>query len=108
MGTKREGELCIGGEWRTASDGKTFEVINPADESLVGTAADATLEDVSAAVGAARTAFDTTTWQADRDFRRGCLRQLESGLHIVAEELKDLATLKAGIPRISAISSIRC
>ena len=77
MGTQREGKLFIGGEWRPASDGRTFEVMNPADESVVGTAADATLEDVSAAVGAARTAFDTTAWPADRDFRRGCLQQTQ-------------------------------
>ena len=28
-------KLYIGGEWREASDGGTFEVLNPADESVI-------------------------------------------------------------------------
>jgi aldehyde dehydrogenase (NAD+) len=67
MNEPREGKLFIDGKWRAASDGATFEVINPADESFVGAAADATAAD---AVRAARTAFDTTTWSTDTDFRR--------------------------------------
>jgi hypothetical protein len=35
MNEPREGKLFIDGKW-IASDGGTFEVINPADESFVG------------------------------------------------------------------------
>jgi aldehyde dehydrogenase (NAD+) len=98
MNEPREGKLFIGGEWRAASDGGTFEVINPADESFVGTAADATAADVSDAVGAARAAFDTTAWPTDVDFRRACLRQLSAGLRKAGAELAQMATLEAGIP----------
>src|SRR3984885_11582179 len=94
----REGKLFIGGEWRAASDGGTFEVIHPADESFVGTAADATAADVSDAVGAARTAFDTTTWSTDVDFRRACLRQLSAGLQKAGGELAQRAPLEARKP----------
>jgi aldehyde dehydrogenase (NAD+) len=102
MNNQNEQLLYIGGEWRAASDGKVFEVVNPADESLVGTAADASLGDVSEAVGAARAAFDQTTWSTDIDFRRQCLRQLADGLQKSKAELADMATLEAGIPSSQA------
>jgi len=98
MNEPREGMLFIDGKWRAASDGGTFDVINPADESFVGTAADATAADVSDAVGAARTAFDATTWSTDVDFRRHCLSQLSAGLRAAGAELAEMATLEAGIP----------
>ena len=98
MTEPREGKLFIDGKWRTAADGATFDDINPADESLVGTAADATAGDVSAAIHAARTAFDTTRWPTDVDFRRRCLRQLSAGLRKAAGDLAAMATLEAGTP----------
>jgi aldehyde dehydrogenase (NAD+) len=98
MTEPREGKLFIDGKWRTAADGATFDDINPADESLVGTAADATAGDVSDAIHAARTAFDTTRWPTDVDFRRRCLRQLSAGLRKAAGDLAAMATLEAGTP----------
>ena len=53
-----EGRLFIDGEFCEAQSGRRFEVINPADESVVGTAADAAAGDVARAVGAARRAAD--------------------------------------------------
>jgi acyl-CoA reductase-like NAD-dependent aldehyde dehydrogenase len=41
MRPEYEGRLFIDGEFREAESGNRFEVINPADESVVGTAADA-------------------------------------------------------------------
>jgi aldehyde dehydrogenase (NAD+) len=98
MSEPREGKLFIDGKWRSAADGGTFEVINPADESPVGAAADATAQDVSDAVSAARTAFDATTWATDTGFRRRCLQQLSAGLQAAAGDLAEMATLEAGIP----------
>src|SRR5437879_4820834 len=98
MSKQYAGQLYINGGWCDASDGRTFEVLNPFDESVVGTAADATVEDVSAAVGAARNASDTTTWSTDVRFRRHCLTQLEQGLMKVKAQLADMATQEAGIP----------
>jgi aldehyde dehydrogenase (NAD+) len=102
MSKPREGKLFIDGKWRAASGGAAFDVINPADESLVGTAADATLADVSDAVTAARRAFDATGWATDVDFRRHCLRQLAAGLAKAGPELAEMATLEAGIPSSQA------
>ncbi len=38
MRPEYEGRLFIDGEFREAESGNRFEVINPADESVVGTA----------------------------------------------------------------------
>jgi len=98
MNQLHEGKLFINGKWCDASDGATFDDINPADETLVGRAADATLADVSDAIGAAREAFDTTSWSTDSDFRRKCLEQLAAGLGRVKADLVEMTVLEAGIP----------
>ena len=54
--------LWIAGEWRESSTGATFQRRNPADGTLVGTHADATLLDVQHAISAARNEFDHGTW----------------------------------------------
>ena len=56
--TEYEGRLFIDGEFREARSSRRFDVINPADESVVGTAADAGPEDVHDAVTAARRVAD--------------------------------------------------
>ena len=52
--TEYEGRRYIDGEFRDARSGRRYEVINPADESVVGVAADATAEDVSDAADSVR------------------------------------------------------
>lgn len=90
--------LFIDGEFREASNGARYDVIDPCDETLVGTGANATLEDVQAAVGAARRAFDITDWSEDRALRKHCLLQLQDGLRDSAEEIKDMQTAEGAIP----------
>ena len=60
-----EERLFIGGQLRDATGGRTYQNINPATEEVIGVAADATADDMSAAIAAARTAFDEGEW-ADR------------------------------------------
>jgi len=50
--------LFIDNEFVKGSDGKTFEVINPSDESVICSVHEATEKDVDLAVAAARKAFD--------------------------------------------------
>ena len=50
-------QLFINGKWTHGVKGKTFEVINPADESVITNVHEATKEDVDIAVKAAREAF---------------------------------------------------
>ena len=97
MTAEYEGRLFIDGEFREAQSGHRFEVINPADESVVGTAADAAAGDVALAVTAARRAADETGWATDHAFRQHCLRQLQDGLRKQADTARALQTAEAGI-----------
>jgi acyl-CoA reductase-like NAD-dependent aldehyde dehydrogenase len=57
--TKAEDKkMLIGGEWRDASDGGSFESVNPATGELLANVPEATGKDVDAAVAAARAAFE--------------------------------------------------
>ena len=53
-------QLLVDGKLRDASGGETFDIINPATEEVIGAAPAATTDDVDAAIGAARRAFDET------------------------------------------------
>jgi aldehyde dehydrogenase (NAD+) len=97
VATEYEGRLFIDGEFREARSGHRFDVISPADESVVGTAADAAAEDVALAVTAARRAADQTTWATDHSFRQRCLRQLQDGLRKESGTARALQTAEAGI-----------
>lgn len=62
-------QLYINGQWRDSSDGSTFEVLNPFDESVIATVASATVEDGIAAIDAADAAFGD--WAARSPRERG-------------------------------------
>lgn len=79
--------------------GGAFETINPATEEVLGTAADATADDMDRAIAAARRAFDETGWATDHAFRARCLRQLREGLRRRADELRELTIQEVGAPR---------
>ena len=64
-----EGRLFIDGEFREAV-ARALRRHQPADESVVGTAADASAEDVPDAISAARRAADECRWGTDHEFRR--------------------------------------
>lgn len=96
--TEFEGRLFIDGEFTEAASRARFDVLSPADESVVGTAADAGPDDVAAAVRAARRAADSSGWATDHGFRQKALRQLQDGLRARADHFKNLQTLEAGIP----------
>jgi aldehyde dehydrogenase (NAD+) len=91
------GQPFINNEFREASSGGRFEVANPADESVLGSAAEATLADVTDAVGAARAAFDANTWAWDTEFRKHYLRQLQEGPRKEADAFKSMHVAEAGI-----------
>lgn len=52
-------QLLIGGEWRDASDGQTLTTVSPSTGTVLAEIAEATKEDIDAAVAAARQAFET-------------------------------------------------
>ncbi|MCK9904061.1 aldehyde dehydrogenase [Parafrankia colletiae] len=79
---------------------RTVDSINPATGEVVGTAAEATAEQVEAAVKAARRAFDTTDWSTNVEFRVRCLNQLHEALVKHLEEFRELTIAEVGHPRM--------
>jgi betaine-aldehyde dehydrogenase len=65
--------LFIDGSWRDAADHGVREIRCPADGELVVAAAEATSDDASAAVAAARAAFDTGPWPHTTENDRAAL-----------------------------------
>jgi aldehyde dehydrogenase (NAD+) len=94
----QEERLLVGGALTGASGGRVFENVNPATERVIGVCADGTPEDMGAAIGAARRAFDETSWSVDVDFRRRCLHQLADGLERHRDELRAMVVAEAGAP----------
>ncbi len=88
-------DLWIGGQWRKASDGKRFDVIDPATENSVASVASATVDDAKAAVDAAGAAFPA--WAAKKPRERGeILRKAFELIMRDAERLAKLITLENG------------
>lgn len=74
MGEAAKVGLFIGGTWRDASSGATFDLIDPAREEVVGTAALADAGDTNAAIEAAEAGFavwrKTGPWERAKVLRR--------------------------------------
>jgi aldehyde dehydrogenase (NAD+) len=64
-----EARLYIDGVLRGAASGKTYDNIGPWTGEVVGKAAEASAEDVNAAIAAARRAFDDTDWSTRHAYR---------------------------------------
>ncbi|HET9656975.1 MAG TPA: aldehyde dehydrogenase family protein [Kineosporiaceae bacterium] len=95
----RPGQLFIGGTWQDAADGATGTIEDPATGRPVTTVAAAGAPDVSAAVGAARTAFDSGTWSGMTPRQRGkILLKAAELLASRADEFARLESLDVGKP----------
>src|SRR5574341_1188800 len=55
-------ELLIGGEFTRGSAGRTFDIVNPANNETIARAWEGTVADVDSAMAAAREAFDAGPW----------------------------------------------
>jgi aldehyde dehydrogenase (NAD+) len=78
---------------------RTFTSLNPATGEELGQAPDATADDATTALVAARRAFDETSWSTDLDLRLECLRQLHRALTEHREELRELLIAEVGSSR---------
>lgn len=94
----RDQRMLIDGRLVAADGGGTFPNLNPATEEVLGTTPDGTAADMDAAIGAARRAFDETSWSTDPAFRVRCLRQLQEALVKHSEELRSIIVAEAGAP----------
>jgi aldehyde dehydrogenase (NAD+) len=88
----------IAGKLVGASNGATFENVNPANEEVLGSCADGTKDDMLAAIAAARRAFDETGWSTDAGLRKRCLLQLADALKAAKEQLRAIVVAEAGSP----------
>jgi aldehyde dehydrogenase (NAD+) len=95
----RDSKLLIDGKL-VAGSGGTFPTINPATEETLGVAADASADDMSAAIGAARRSFDETDWSTNTELRVRCIRQLQEAMRKNVEDLRDLTISEVGAPRM--------
>lgn len=86
-------ELHIGGRWRAAADGAVHPIINPGNGQPLGALSMATSVDVSAAVVAARTQFETGAWSRLSGADRG--RLLWRLADLVEANRENLAYLEA-------------
>jgi acyl-CoA reductase-like NAD-dependent aldehyde dehydrogenase len=96
MSEKRH-RLYIDGTWSDAENGATFDVLNPANESVIGKAPDASRADLDRAIVAARRAFDEGPWRkTTKHDRARILRRLVDGLSARKEEIRQLLISMAG------------
>jgi aldehyde dehydrogenase (NAD+) len=93
-------ELFIGGRWRKPANPQQLAVISPHSEEPVGHVQVAGLEDVDAAVAAARQAFDRGPWpRMDPQERMGKIEELAAVYAGHIDEMADLITAEMGSPR---------
>ena len=90
-------KLFINGEWRDASDGQTVKTYSPVDGSLLAEVAEATKEDVDAAVSSAREAFKTWKNSTVKE-RAKILNQIADIIDANAELLATVETMDNGKP----------
>ncbi|MEO8201250.1 MAG: aldehyde dehydrogenase family protein [Gemmatimonadota bacterium] len=86
-------DLFINNEYRPASGGKRFDVVNPATEEVVAQVAEGESADVDAAVSAARACFNSDGWQKMSARKRGAL--LNKAAEILQSRQPEIARLES-------------
>lgn len=100
------GRLFIDGHFEDAAAGATYDVIDPATETVIATVADADPRDVDRAVRAARAAFDGGAWPSMPAAARGrLLNRLADLIERDLEELVATEMRNTGMPRAFAINA---
>ncbi len=73
-----QNKAFINGQWVSALDNKTFDVVNPATEKVVGTVPDMTERDCELAIDKANEAFYDNTWSNSTAKERSDLLKVKS------------------------------
>ena len=95
----------IGGDFVDAADGKTAEVINPANDEVIANVPASSQQDVDRAVDAAATAFEEWKNTTPQD-RSLLLLKIADALEAKADELGRLESANAGKPVGAAIDEM--
>lgn len=98
-------QVFIGGQWRDASTGETFEVVDPATQETIASVASADKDDALAALDAAVEA--QADWEATAPRARAeLLRKAFEKVNEHADELATLMTLEMGKPLEQAYGEV--
>ena len=90
-------QLHIAGVWRDAEGGKRIDVLNPANEEVVGTVAHASIKDLDAALEASARGF--AQWRKVSPYERSkIMRKAGDLLRSRADEIARMMTLEQGKP----------
>ncbi|QQK78155.1 aldehyde dehydrogenase family protein [Salicibibacter cibarius] len=100
----KETALFIDGEWKDATSGGTFSVVNPATGEVTANVASAGEKDVDIAVASAQEAFNDGRWLSIPPLERGrILRQVADLIRKNNMELAQLMTRENGMPTNMAL-----
>jgi acyl-CoA reductase-like NAD-dependent aldehyde dehydrogenase len=90
-------KIYIGGEWVQSTGTGVLEVVNATTEQVMGSVPEGTVEDVDAAVDAARSAFESWS-ETSIEERADWMRQISEGLGARLDEIAELITQEVGMP----------
>lgn len=91
--------LFINGQFVKSVSGKVFDVINPADETVLAQIDRGCNEDIDIAVKAAQNAFNNGPWsRMDPTDRARCMFKLADLIEKNADEIGDLESINNGKP----------
>ena len=102
---RAEYRMLIDGSLVTASDGAEIDNVSPATGAVLGAVAAAGGQDMDAAIGAARRAFDAGDWSTNRALRKRCLEQLQNALEAEKELLREELVAEVGCPVMTTQSA---
>ena len=95
----------INGEWKKSSKGETYEVINPANEEVIGSASKASSKDIQLALKSAEKGLEiwknTSPWE-----RSKIIRKISELLRKKTDVLAKWLTLEVGKPLTEAAGEI--
>lgn len=96
-------DLFVNGEWRPGADAERFDVVNPADETVLASVASATPADAATALDAAQAAFADWAGRSPRQ-RSEVLRRAWELMTARLEDFARLITLENGKARADAMA----
>lgn len=94
-------QLFIDGQWRASADGRTLDVINPADGETLGTVVHADIADLDQALAAAERGFET--WRSTPAYDRYKIMQKAANLlRDRVDHIANIMTQEQGKPLAEA------
>ena len=95
----------IDGKWQQSSDKSTYEVINPANEEIIGHASKATSKDVESALKSAAKGLEV--WKKTAPWQRSyIIRRIADKIREKQDILAKWMTLEVGKPLVEAKGEI--